>query len=177
MSSDKITGSSLEDNGMEQRLWEYIDGLSAPAEKSLVEKLLQDDAAWQAKYQELLQVNALLHTSEMEQPSLRFTKNVMEEIAKLHIAPAAKTYINKKVIWGIGIFFITMLIGTLVYGFGQMFDSPGQQSDIAKNIDKIDFSKFFNNNLVNALMMINVIIGLFLLDNYLTNKKKHFRKA
>jgi hypothetical protein len=56
-----------------------------------------------------------------------------------------------------------------------MINSP-EASSVSKSIGKLDFSKFFNNNLVNALMMINVVIGLFLLDNYLTNKRKQFRK-
>lgn len=157
-------------------MWEYIDGMTSPAEKPVIERLLQEDAAWKAKYQELLQVNDLLRSSEMEQPSLRFTKNVMESIAKLHIAPAAKTYINNKIIWGIGFFFIAMLIGILIYGFGQMLVTPGEQSEVSKNLQKLDFSKFFNNNLVNALMMINLVIGLFLFDNYLSNKRKQYRK-
>ena len=158
---------------MEEHLWEYIDGVAAPAERTRIELLLQQDAEWKAKYQELLELNRMLQASELDQPSLRFTKNVMEEITRLHIAPAAKTYINQKIIWGIGIFFITLLIGILVYGFSQMLaDDPGEPTAIAKNINKMDFSKFFNNSYVNIMMMVNVVIGLFLLDNYLTNKRK-----
>nr|MBP7109894.1 hypothetical protein [Chitinophagaceae bacterium] len=117
-----------------------------------------------------------LKSSELEAPSMRFSKNVMEEISKLHIAPATKNYINNKIIWGIGFFFIALLIGLLVYGFGQMEWTSGSESSISKNINKIDFSKFFNNSFVNAFMMINVILGLFLLDNYLNIKRKAFRK-
>jgi len=54
--------------------------------------------------------------------------------------------------------------------------TSGSESSISKNINKIDFSKFFNNSFVNAFMMINVILGLFLLDNYLNIKRKAFRK-
>lgn len=163
---------------IEQRLWDYIDGSSSVAEKQVIEQLLEADAEWKAKYKELLEVNALLQSTELEVPSLRFTKNVMEEIGKLHVAPAAKSYINKKIIWGIGFFFIAMLLGILIYGFGQMLAADsGGQTTISKNLDKIDFSKFFNNSWVNALMMINVVIGLLLFDNYLSAKRKNFKKA
>lgn len=157
-------------------MWEYIDGISSPEEKSVIEKLLLQDAAWKNKYRELLQVNELLHSSEVEQPSLRFTKNVMEEIAKLHIAPAAKTYINKKIIWGIGFFFIAMLAAILIYAFGQLLSAPGGESSISKKLGKLDFSKLFSNTWINALLMVNVVIGLFLFDNYLSIKRKQFRK-
>ena len=163
-------------HNIEERLWNFIDGAVTTDEKTVIEKLLQTDASWKAKYNELLQVNDLLKSSELEAPSMRFSKNVMEEISKLHIAPATNNYINNKIIWGIGFFFIALLIGLLVYGFGQMEWTSGSESSISKNINKIDFSKFFNNSFVNAFMMINVILGLFLLDNYLNIKRKAFRK-
>lgn len=165
-------------HNIEERLWNYIDGTAGADEKTMIEKLLENDAEWKAKYNELFQVNEMLKSSELEAPSLRFTKNVMEEIAKLHIAPATRTYINNKIIWGIGFFFIALIVGFLIYGFGQMtFTSSGEESAITKNLNKIDFSKFFSNTWVNAFMMINIILGLFLLDNYFTNKRKEFRKA
>jgi hypothetical protein len=168
----------LGDGGIEERLWNYIDGTAAADERSVIENLLENDAEWNAKYNELFQVNEMLKSSELEAPSLRFSKNVMEEIAKLHIAPATRTYINNKIIWGIGFFFISLIVGFLIYGFGQMnFNSSGEESALSKNLNKIDFSKFFNNTWVNAFMMINIILGLFLLDNYFTNKRKEFRKA
>ena len=163
--------------GIEERLWNYIDGTAAAGEKTVIEKLLETDAAWKMKYHELLQVHELLISSELDAPSLRFSKNVMEEIAKLHIAPATRTYINKKIIWGLGFFFIALIIGFLIYGFGQMNFNTGEETTLSKNINKIDFSKFFSNTWVNVFMMINVVLGLFLLDNYFTSKRKQFRKA
>ena len=75
----------------------------------------------------------------------------MEEIAKLHIAPATKSYINKKIIWGLGFFFIALFVGFLIYGFGQMDFNSGQETTLSKNLEKIDFSKFFSNTWVNAI--------------------------
>ena len=163
-------------HNIEQRLWNFIDGTVSASEKTVIENLLQNNVEWKAKYHELLQVNDLLQASELEAPSLRFSKNVMEEISKLHIAPATKSYINKKIIWGIGFFFIAMFVGFLIYGFGQMSFSSGEETTLSKNLNKVDFSKFFSNTWVNVFMMINVILGLFLLDNYFTNKRKEFRK-
>jgi hypothetical protein len=160
----------------EERLWDYIDGMSSPDEKSAIEQLLQSNAEWKAKYHELLEVNKLLQSSELEEPSMRFTKNVMEEISRLHIAPATKTYINKRIIWGLGIFFITMIIGFLVYGFGQIDWTVKGDTTVSDYLSKVDYNKFFNNTYMNVVMMINVVLGLFLLDRYLANKRKKFRE-
>ena len=158
----------------EERLWDYIDGLASPQEKTVMDQLLESDAEWKAKYHELLEVQQLLQSSELEAPSMRFTKNVMEEIAKLQIAPAAKNYINKRVIWGIGAFFITLIVGFLVYGFAQVDWMAQGDSKLPVDFNKVDLSKMFNNDWVNAFMMINVILGLFLLDRFLANKRKKF---
>ncbi|HET9431315.1 MAG TPA: hypothetical protein VFO70_09060 [Chitinophagaceae bacterium] len=166
------TNLHKENNEMEDRLWNYIDGTLNTAEKTTIEQLLEADSSWKEKYRELLEINQLLKSSELEVPSLRFGKNVMEEIAKLQIAPATGSYINNKIIWGIGIFFVTLIIGFLVYGFGQIDWTAGESSTISNQLGKVDFNKFFNNDWVNAFMMINVVLALFLLDNILRNKMK-----
>jgi len=159
-----------------QRLWEYIDGISTADEKSVIEQLLKNDAEWKAKYKELLEIQSLLKSSELDAPSMRFTQNVMDEISKLHIAPAAKKYINQKIILGIGFFFIALILGFLVFGISQMDFSTGQPSGISKEIKGFDISRFFSNSWVNALMMVNILLGLILFDNYLNTKRSKFRK-
>lgn len=175
MKSD-YNDSPLGERNMEERLWDYIDGLAGAPEKTAVEQLIAANAEWRDKYGELLEVQQLLQSSELEAPSMRFTKNVMEEISKLHIAPATKTYINKNIIRGIALFFITLIVGFLVYGFGQVDWTVQGDSKLPVDFAKVDYSKIFNNDWVNAFMMINVILGLFLLDRYLANKRKQFRK-
>ncbi len=160
----------------EERLWDYIDGLSSPQEKTVIEKLLESDAEWKARYHDLLEVQQMLHSSELEEPSMRFTKNVMEEISKLHIAPATKTYINKNIIRGLAAFFITMIVGFLIYGFGQIDWAVKNDSTIPVDFTRVDFSKMFNNDWINVFMMINVILGLFLLDRFLASKRKKFHE-
>ena len=159
----------------EERLWDYIDGTSSAEEKTVIEKLLADNAEWQAQYQELLNVHQLMQASELEEPSMRFTKNIMDKIARVDIVPAAKNYINKNIIRGLAIFFITTLVGFLIYGFGQM-DWTAKDSIISIDLGKIDYSRFFNNTYATVFMMINVILGLFLLDRYLANKRKKSHK-
>lgn len=165
-----------EQQNLEKQLWDYIDGLSSGEERTSIEKLLQSNSEWKDKYQELLEVQRLLQSSELELPSMRFTKNVMEEIAKFHIAPAAKNYINKRIIWGIGSFFITVLLAFLIYGFAQMDWNFEDNSKPIVDFSKFNYGRIFNSNLVNVFMMINVVLGLVLLDRVLANKRKRFQR-
>ena len=168
--------SPLGPGDIDKQLWDYIDGLSSREERTSVEKLLHANPEWKNKYDELLEVQQLLKSSQLEQPSLRFTKNVMEEIAKLHIAPAAKNYINKKIIWGIAAFFITIIVGFLIYGFGQVDWNFQDNSKPLIDFSQINYGRIFNNNFVNGFMMVNVLLGLVLFDRVLANKRKKFQK-
>ena len=161
---------------MEERIWEYIDGFSNPDDLPVVKRLIEENQAWREKYNELIEVNQLLHSTELEEPSMRFTKNVMEEITRLHIAPAASSYINHRIIWGIGIFFIVLIVGFLIYGFGQIdWNASPDKSMLPVDIRNVDYSAFFNNTYINIFMMLNVVLGLMLLDKVLVNKrKKHY---
>jgi len=103
---------------MEKLLWDYIDGHMSPDDKETVARHLREDIDWQSKFQEIKAIHALLQNQELEMPSMRFTKNVMEEIAKFHVAPPTKNYINKNVIRGITALFLTMIAGLIVYFIG-----------------------------------------------------------
>ena len=169
--------SPEENEELEFRLWAYIDGISE--EPSVIENLIAENAAWRSKYAELMEVHQLVQHTTLDEPSLRFTKNVMEEIARLQITPAAKKYINTKIIWGIAAFFFTVISGFLVYGFSQVEWSGGSSSGGPLDVDlpAIDFNPVFNNSFVNLFLMLNVVLGLFLLDRYLNMKRKrHFEQ-
>jgi hypothetical protein len=159
---------------MDERLWEYIDGNSDETEKKFIDELLRSNLEWRDKYAELLEVHQLMQSHlELEEPSMRFTQNVMEDIAKYQIAPATKSYINKNIIRGIGGFFIIMVLGMIVYGFAQVnWSTTGSDSTLPVDFSAVDWSKMLNNTYMNIFMMVNVVLGLVLLDMYLGKKKR-----
>jgi hypothetical protein len=164
---------------MEDRLWDYIDGLAGAAERTAVETLIAANADWQRKYKELLNVHQLMAGSDLDAPSMRFTVDVMEEIARHHVAPATKTYINKNIIRGIGAFFLTLIAGMLIYFLRQINwnSASGSTStrhlpNIDLGLDRVDYNKFSSNLPVTLFMLVTVILGFVLLDMYLQRTKK-----
>jgi hypothetical protein len=159
---------------IEQHIWDYIDGLSTPAEKQMVEQLLQTDQQWMTVYNDLKGFNEMIGSSDiLDQPSLRFTRNVMEDVAKYKVAPPASSYINKKIIIGIAAFFIISIIGFLIYGISFIdLSAPGSISDTSMQKLNIDWSKYFNSTVMNVFLLMDVVAGLMLLDRYLRRKKE-----
>jgi len=169
-----------EQPNIEDRLWDYIDGTCSKEEKGFVEALIAAQQEWRDKYHALLEMHQLMQQSlDLEEPSLSFSRNVMEEIALHKIAPAAKTYIDKRVIYGIGLFFMVMLAGFLLYGIGQInwSASDGATGSLWAKITapKIEWRLLFNNTYMNIFMMVNLVLGLMLLDMYLERKKKRMQ--
>ncbi|MGZ5248168.1 MAG: hypothetical protein ACXWCR_13760 [Flavitalea sp.] len=160
---------------IEERLWNYLDGTTGQEETSEIEKLIASNLEWKRTYAEVLEAHTMLKEDfQLDEPSMRFTQNVMEEIGKLYITPATKTYINKNVIWGIGAFFVFMIIAILGYGLSQINWSAGNSGDTSLPIDfsKVDFSVLLNNTYSNIFIMVNIVLGLALLDGYLRKKMK-----
>ncbi len=166
---------------IEQHIWDYIDGLSTPEEKQMVEKLLQTDQQWMTVYNELKGFNEMIGSADIiDQPSLRFTRNVMEEVAKYKVAPPSSSYINKKIIFGIAAFFILTIVGFVIYGISFIdMSAPGtlKLPDTGVSQWKFDFSKLFNSNVMNAFLLLDTIAGLMLLDRYLRRKNERSAQA
>jgi hypothetical protein len=163
---------------MEERLWDYIDGLSSPAEKTALEELMAANIEWQRKYRELLGVHQLMNGSELEEPSMRFTRNVMEEIARHQVAPATKTYINKNIIRSIGAFFLTLIAGFLTYCLvqfkwsGPVSGNSSLASSYHTELEKFNWSKILSGPYATILLLVTVVLGLMMLDMYLQRKKE-----
>lgn len=160
---------------IEKRLWEYIDGICTMAEKALISRLLSEDPVWQNKYSELTSMHELLQKEDLDMPSLRFTKKVMEEIIQYQVAPATRNYINKNVIRGITFFFLALILGLFVYFIGQMNWTSQSSGNLFEGIHseavKINWNIILNNYYVIIFIGINVILGLILTDKFIQGKK------
>ena len=166
---------------IEDRLWDYIDGRCSPTEKSAIETLLATNQEWQQKHRELLNLQQLLNEVELDAPSLRFTKNVMEEITRYQVAPATKSYINKNIIRAVGAFFLTMIVSVLTWffahfkwtsGTGGGGDNLNLPVDKLERLGNVGANKTFYTTYLSLFMLIAVVLGFMLLDMYLQQKKK-----
>jgi hypothetical protein len=160
---------------MEEKIWGYIDGTSAKEEVAFVEQMIAADAAWRAKYSELKEINQLLQADmELEQPSMRFSINVMDQLQGLQPAPATKHYINKTIVRSIAVFFIITIGGFLIYSFTLIDWSSSNSTGEGYQLPSMpfDYKLLLNSTWLNVLLMLTVVMGLLYLDNYLRRNKK-----
>lgn len=160
---------------MEEKIWGYIDGTSLKEEVAFVEQMITTDAVWRAKYSELKEINQLLKADmQLEQPSMRFSMNVMDQLNGLQPAPATKQYINKTIIRSIALFFIVTILAFLVYGFTLIDWSSTTSSGNNYQLPSLsfDYKSILSSTWINVVLMLNVVMGLLYLDSYLRRRKK-----
>lgn len=155
-------------NTIEEQLWNYIDGDCTSAEKLEIEAKLAIDHQFYSTYQELLTVHKELNALDFEEPSMSFTRNVMEQV-KLELPPVAlKTKVDHRIVYMVAALFIIPLVGILGYVFAK--------SDLNfSNMPKFDFT-FNVNKLITPLaiqlfIMVDVILALVYLDSYVRKGK------
>ncbi len=161
---------------IEQQLWEYIDGTCSDTERARIAMLIANDAAWKSKYEELQALHAeVLGILELEQPPMRFTKNVMDTITKAHPETAPKQYFNMIVIRGIAAFFIITIGFGLAYTlFTTNWSAPTNSTTTSwYSVPKVNVPTLFDSSFSNVAIAIIVIMGLALIDTALRTKKTH----
>ena len=155
---------------IEMQLWEYLDGTCSIDDMPRISILIERDPLWKAKYAELSALhNSISNSLELEQPSMRFTQNVMDVVAATHVAPATKKYINKGIIRGIAALFIGMLTAILGYAIANTGDGATSKIALPKlNIGNM--SGIFTSGTMMMIIAVNIVIGLVFLDSLLRRK-------
>ena len=99
-------------------LWKYIDGDCSPEEQAEVERLLAADEGFKLEWAQRKKLHEGLKEQPLEQPSMRFARNIMERLPalykKINIEPLFSPA-QWRVIYGLlGVFLVGYF--SMVYG-------------------------------------------------------------
>jgi hypothetical protein len=155
-------------NTIEQQLWDYIDGnLDEPSTKAIEEKIASD-AEVKSQYDDLLKFNLSFEGIDLDEPSMSFTRNVMESVALVPAPVAMKTKVDKKIIYGIGGFFVISLVALFGY---ILYNSNLSMPNFDMNVN-FDFKldQYITPTAVYSFLFLDLVIGLIFLDQFLRKK-------
>ena len=149
---------------IEEQLWSYIDGNCTAEEKSQIEAKLAINLQYYQTYQGLLAVNNELAKLDFEEPSMSFTRNVMDRV-NLEIKPVAlKTKVDNRIVYSIMGFFVLSLLGIFGYAVATSdlnFSLPLAKLDFQTGIEKI-----INPTTFKIFLMIDAVLILLYVDSY-----------
>jgi anti-sigma factor RsiW len=160
-------------SNMEEKLWNYIDGSCTPDEQQAIAKLIEQDEVYRRKYEELLKLNAEFSSIELDEPPMAFTYNVMETIRTENAARPLKAAINKRIIRGIGLFFVVTISAILIFALASIKWSAAGASSVDVKIPASFLStlkNIFSGPAMQIFLFFDVVMGLYLLDSYLRKR-------
>jgi hypothetical protein len=158
---------------VEQKVWDYLDGLGSEEERAEIEKLLQSDAEYQTVYKDLSKINHSLSELEMDEPSLSFTRNVMDQLKGEPVPGSIKLLIDKRIINGLFFFFlssIAILLAVLVFQID--WSTPSEPVSYSVQLPEFNVVSYFNEWIVKGFLFLDMIIALYLFDYFLHKKDK-----
>ncbi len=156
----------------EEQLWNYIDGFCNDKEKVEIEARLATDAELRLLYTQLLEINTQLATHvEIDEPSMAFTRKVMDQVQHEMAPVALKTKVDHRIIYAIGGFFAMILLGVVGYAFATA--DFGQVKLPAFGLDR-EIEQLVSPTVLRSFFFINAVLLLIYLDSFI---RKGNRKA
>jgi hypothetical protein len=145
---------------LEEQIWNFIDGNLSEAESQKIQYLINSDQEVERMYKNFLSFNVLTYNMDLEEPSMSFTRNVMDDVATIPAPVLLKTKVDNRVIYGIAAFFGIALIAVFVFA---IYKSSGEKSSL-----QFDFSintDFFENKiLLSTFLAADLIIAMLFID-------------
>jgi hypothetical protein len=156
---------------IEDTLWDYIDGNCSADEQKTVSALIAQDEAYRLKYQELLNLNKEFSAMQLDEPPMAFTYNVMEAIRTEYAQQPLKSAINKRIIKGIGIFFIVTILALLVFTLANIhFPAGGNSGNLFSGLKMPDLTKYITKPVILGFLFFDAVLALYLFDTFLRRK-------
>ncbi|SDM06447.1 hypothetical protein SAMN05421813_105136 [Daejeonella rubra] len=158
-------------NNLEQRIWDYLDGTGTDQEREFTKQLIGSDSEFRALYEELRSIHLSVSSLDLDEPSMSFSRNVMDKIQLEPVPGSVKSLIDKRVIYGITAFFlitITALLGVLFYQTDWTQQSGLDMPEY--KLPEFDTSNYVNSTTINIFFFTDIIIVLYLFDGFLSKR-------
>ena len=153
-------------NNLEEKIWTYIDGTCTATEKEEIETSLASDSEFNKLYKSLLVLHQqLLTQTEIEEPSMSFTRNVMEQVTKEFLPATLKTKVNQKIIYAIGGCFLLALLSLL--GFAIATTEAKLNINMSRINWQLQVPEGFNSAALLIFVFVDLVLLLIYLDIYL----------
>ena len=115
------------------------------------------------------ELTELLKGMELEEPSMSFTRNVMEQVKLEKLPVSLKTRVDNRIIYGIAAVFGAFIAGVIIYAIANTTASyklPELKMDFSEAVYKTLTPEF-----LIAFLFIDVIIALVYFDSILRRKR------
>lgn len=115
------------------------------------------------------ELTRLLKGMELEEPSMSFTRNVMEQVKLERLPVSLKTRVDNRIIYGIAAIFGAFIFGLFIYALANTsftYRLPEVKMDLSGAVNKV-----LTPGVLVAFLFIDVVIALIYFDSILRRKR------
>ncbi len=158
-------------------LWKYAEGECSAREKAVVEARLASDADYREELDMILELQSTLTSMEPEQPSMRFTQNVMESLPKMYAPAPVEPLVSPvwaKIFWAaVAVCFAGLLFWGKNYGSAKPQPVP-YVDEISQGLSSI-FKAVPGEVVGHVVPLLLVVATLLIVDKMLIAKKLNLK--
>lgn len=156
---------------IEQKIWDYLDGKCTPTAARVIEELIRTNAEYKAAYEEISVIHQSLKQMDWEEPSLAFTRNIMDKIKDEPVPGSIQALVDKRIIRGLlGVFLVAIVTGLLIVLFQLDWSDGG--TPLGLKIPEPVLSASASNWALKAFFFADTVIFLYLLDYFMRRRTK-----
>jgi hypothetical protein len=154
---------------IDEEIWDYIDGSCDAAESERITAKIATDERYANSYQELVKLNTMMAADELDEPSMSFSRNVMDAVA-LEIAPKKlTTRVNNNIIYSIAAFFILSILAIFIYVLANSTPS-GTEFKMPSLSFRFDLNQMLSPLYMKIFLMFDLTLLLLYMDRLIRRK-------
>lgn len=170
--------NNIDPTEIEFIVWQFHHQLLSPTEQEDVAIKIANSTQWANILDKIKQEELQFQTMEEEQPSMRFTKNIMDAIQPLEIKKPIHNYVNRKMIRLAAVYFLFVIAITLILFTVQIVQRDSSKSfqlnfSLINPIQLHSMTKFISPQLIYCFYGINLVTAMILIQNYLIHRIKN----
>lgn len=161
---------------IDEEIWAYIDGSCAASESQRIAEKIATDDTYSVAFQELSKLHELMASEELEEPSMSFSRNVMDAVA-LEIAPKKlTTRVNSYIIYGIAAFFLLSLSAIFIYVLANSTGPAVDDFKLPSTTFSFNLTEMLSPLSMKIFLMVDLALALLYMDRLL-RRKMHTNKT
>ena len=158
-------------NMIEQQIWDYLDGICSEHERKKIALLIETDPEYRVVYADLKNLHRDLGQMELDEPSMSFTRNVMDQVTPLPVPGSIRSLIDKRIIYGIAGFFLLSIVLLLTLVFSQIDWSQQASAALPEfKMPQVNYRSLMDSTYLRMFFFADLILGLYILDSVMRKK-------
>lgn len=160
-------------NNFEQLIWNYLDGIASEEERKRTEQLLESDTEFFELFEELSAIHLQISALDLDEPSMSFSRNLMEKIQLEHSLVPQKSLLGKWLINGIALFFLSAILCVLGILFFKVEWSQSSETDwFDFTMPQFTLGSSSYSFLINLFVFVDIIVVLYFFDIFFSKRMK-----